>query len=174
VPRKTHQDILVNALDAYLDQETWASTHAWTKRALNPSAIIIVSLVLMVPKAALTAAAPSRPTFMAAGVDAQRQCEAVMRIAAKDAANAAMPKLFEMTRRMLTLYTSDVQGRLHTLCMGIPIMKEVIVRQKAAIADAHRTGNAAEAWPLEEAVATHQQVLVKFERELSEMIASRR
>jgi hypothetical protein len=75
---------------------------------------------------------------------------------------------------MLTLYTSDVQGRLHTLCMGIPIMKEVIVRQKAAIADAHRTGKAAEAWPLEEAVATHQQVLVKFERELSEMMASRR
>jgi hypothetical protein len=154
--------------------ETWASTHEWTKRALNPSAIITLSLVLMVTKAALTSAAPSRPTFMAVGVDAQRQCKAVMRVAAKDAAKAAMPNLFEMTRRMLTLYTSDVQGRLHTLCMGIPIMKEVIVRQKAAIADAYRTGNATEAWPLEEAVATHQQVLVKFERELSEMMASRR
>jgi hypothetical protein len=174
VPRKTHQDILVNALDAYLDQETWASTHAWTTRALNPSAIIIVSLVLLVTKAVLTSAALSRPTFMAAGGDAQRRCEAVMRVAAKDAANAAMPKLFEMTRRMLTRYTSDVQGRFQTLCMGIPIMKEVIVRQKAAIADAHRTGNAAEAWPLEEAVATHQQVLGKFERELSDMMASRR
>jgi hypothetical protein len=58
--------------------------------------------------------------------------------------------------------------------MGIPLMKEVIVRQKAAIADAHRTGKAADAWPLEEAVATHQQVLGKFERELSDMMASRR
>jgi hypothetical protein len=82
--------------------ETWAFTHAWTTRALNPSAIIIVSLVLLVTKAALTSAAPSRPRFMAAGGDAQRRCEAVMRVAAKDAANAAMPKLFEMTRRMLT------------------------------------------------------------------------
>jgi hypothetical protein len=154
--------------------ETWAYTHEWTKRALNPSAIISVSLVLMVTKAALTSAAPPLPTFMAAVVDAQRRCEAVMRVAAKDAAKAAMPKLFEMTRRMLTLYNSDVQDRFHTLCMRIPIMKEVIVRQKAAIAEAQRTGNAAEAWPLKEAVATHQQVLVKFERDLSEMMASRR
>jgi hypothetical protein len=153
--------------------ETWASTHAWTTRALNPPAII-VSLVLMVTKAALTAAAPSWPTFMAAGGDAQRRCDAVMRGVAKDAAHAAMPKLFEMTQRMLTRYTSDVQGRFQTLCMGIPIMKEVIGRQKAAIAEAYRTGNATEAWPLEEAVAIHQQVLVKFERELSDMMASRR